>query len=185
MDDIGDFIDAIRRALEGVARDAQQSGSGFEWTSEVKRAVREIVDPAAPCDGENTSGSRYSVYGHKREKADCTGEWLFDLCWLDYVAVPDDEKSCKKYLRAMPLAMESEFGGPEEVCDDFGKLLVARAALKVMVFSDKNQANTGSRFGAMRRQIKAFEGIGPDGEYLLCCWCNDTEDFTFDHVPAA
>ncbi|MYI24622.1 MAG: hypothetical protein F4109_04230 [Gammaproteobacteria bacterium] len=52
------------------------------------------------------------------------GEWLYDCCWLDY---QDD------VLLAIPMAAECEWGSIDEIRDDFQKLLVSNAQVRVMI----------------------------------------------------
>lgn len=60
------------------------------------------------------------------------GEWLFDVTWLEV----DEEK----YITDLVLAMESEWGNPGDVYDDFMKLLSSRARLRVIVFQAQDDA---------------------------------------------
>lgn len=87
----------------------------------------------------------YQVAASSVEKVDY-GEWLYDVTWLDY----DSE-----YLRNVPLVAEVEWGNPSRIGDDFEKLLVARADLKLMIFAGP-PPGTEAIFDRMVRQIEAF-----------------------------
>ena len=67
-------------------------------------------------------------------------EWLYDVVWYDHCA--------KSGQWSMPLVAECEWQGESYIKEDFEKLLVARAGLRVMVY-DARCACDGSvaKFG--------------------------------------
>ncbi|MCY4363216.1 MAG: hypothetical protein OXE42_13705 [Gammaproteobacteria bacterium] len=53
------------------------------------------------------------------------GEWLYDVTWLKYKG---------DFLKLSPMVAECEWGNIGAIKDDFEKLILARAAVRVMVF---------------------------------------------------
>ena len=68
------------------------------------------------------SGLGFSVCASNVDSADW-GEWLYDVSWLHG----------KRWLRSVPMVAECEWGNFGDIEDDFQKLLVPRASLRVMV----------------------------------------------------
>ncbi|MEQ8354156.1 MAG: hypothetical protein RH942_01350 [Kiloniellaceae bacterium] len=131
-----------------------------EWTRRIKEEL-----------GALGKSKGYYTYGLKNSPLHCDdGEFMFDLCWLDY----GKEDT---WLKKVPLVMECEWLGPDDVDDDFLKLLIARADLRVMIFS----ASTGDEFRAtverLRRWIVEFEDGNSSDRFLLCGWCSDGRKF--------
>ncbi|MEP4380203.1 MAG: hypothetical protein ABJ215_06280 [Alphaproteobacteria bacterium] len=95
-------------------------------------------------------------------------EWLFDAVWLKYIG---------ENLVSIPLAMECEWGTDSEIDDDFQKLIVSRASLRVMVFGDRNLKNdtTAERLWL---SAKLFEESAGD-RYLLAGFENLEDGWTF------
>ena len=63
------------------------------------------------------------------------GEWLYDVTWLKY----DCDGSS---LIDAPLVAECEWGNPGDIDDDFQKLLLARASVRVMIFGGWDECGT-------------------------------------------
>lgn len=100
---------------------------------------------------------------------------MFDLCWLDY----GEEDT---WLKRVPLVLESEWLRPDDVDDDFQKLLIARADLRVMVFGAKTREEFSSTVDRLRRWVDEFEASIPGDRFLLCGWCNDTSGFRYVEI---
>ena len=69
------------------------------------------------------------VGAHAREVAECHrdyGEWLYDVTWLEY-----DRDGC---VTAAHLVAECEWGDITDIDEDFQKLLLARATVRLMIF---------------------------------------------------
>jgi|GEM_PF-7016795 len=98
------------------------------------------------------------------------GEWLYDLCWLEYVA-PDSD-----VIVGMPLALESEWGNDTEILEDFQKLLVSRAALRVMIFGERNRSTECTK-KTLCKQIESYRDGDVDDRYLLAAY--DAGRFVF------
>ncbi len=97
-----------------------------EWTRAVKTTLCVL--------GKSKS---YSVYANGVGIGVEGGEWLFDVCWLHYAKEGG-------WLSDVVLVAECEWGTDDEIDDDFQKLMVARADLRVIVFGDKNDCTEGT-----------------------------------------
>jgi len=109
----------IQNILDNIALDAEgKSWGDREWTKQIKSRLAGL-------------GRKYKywVYASQAENID-GGEWLFDLTWLNYSG---------NNLINVELALESEWN-TNSINDDFQKLLLARAELRVMIFQSKNVA---------------------------------------------
>ena len=96
------------------------------------------------------------------------GEWLYDVTWCD-----SDRDG---WLRSIPMVAEGEWGNLGDIDDDFQKLLVARAKIRVMV-CDAGYADGGTTAIANRfsEWVGAFEGAQGD-TYLLIAHAKDNEN---------
>ena len=61
-------------------------------------------------------------------------EWLYDVTWLKY------EHEGERLLIEAPSVAECEWGNKGDIDDDFEKLLLARAGIRLMIFNGFNQA---------------------------------------------
>jgi hypothetical protein len=151
MDDDA-LSDDVREAVVEVA--GRLAGKGLprpDWTKEIKRALVTL----GKSRGAYTCASGVA-------DADC-GEWLFDVCWLDY------EKDADRLirLRRAVIVAESEWGGLGDIEDDFEKLMLVRADLRVLIFEiDHAQA-----FRKIAEKLKDFamrsDAASPSDRYLL------------------
>lgn len=97
------------------------------------------------------------------------GGWLYDLVWY---------KETNGHLSEVYLVLESEWGKHRtHIKYDFEKLLLAKSALKVMVFQTNNQ-EIEDLFKFLEEGIRAFPLQSTDETYLLMAFNNDT--FKFD-----
>lgn len=111
------------------------------WTRAVKEAL-------CRCGEERN----FDVYTGLRRPGKDTYEWLFDLVWHD------------RTTGSVSLAVESEWGDEGDVLDDFSKLLVVKAPLKVMVYF----AYKGSFVERIEKEyLSAFDHHVKGEQYLL------------------
>ena len=108
------------------------------------------------------------------------GEWLFDVACLHYNVAGGG------YLRWAPLIAESEWGTMQEVCDDFEKLLVARAGVRVLVFDLRRNWKTMDRAAVeLSRLVTAFDATDCGDAHLLAGWTpSGFEYLVFDGMEA-
>lgn len=155
--DVDEMIRQILNAIdeiEGMERASQWNNP--EWTRRIKTAICEVGN----ANGFSTCASSIDF------EAD-HGEWLYDVCWLEYGGNGEDEHV---WLRCMPLAVESEWSDLGAIEDDFSKLLVACASLRVMVCNGGwLPDDTEGRVTAERLQqwVREFAGSRVGDTYLL------------------
>ena len=101
------------------------------------------------------------------------GEWLYDVTWLDY------EKSGSGELVDAPLAAECEWRNQGDIEDDFEKLLLARADVRLMIFTGSNQAKSGKIAKRLARKVREFKGSRAEDAWLLAAWEGSTDDWRF------
>ena len=94
------------------------------------------------------------------------GEWLYDVTWGEV-----DENQC---LKSIPLVAECEWGNAEAFLEDFEKLLVAKADLKIMVYSaGKYDYDDGAIVAQGKElfgpEIETFEGANWPG-FMFFVW---------------
>ena len=102
---------------------------------------------------------------------------MYDVVWLVYS--PDGRKD--DYLLSVPLVAESEWGNEDAIDEDFEKLLLARATIRLMIFGGANEDNdeTAKR---LVRLVEHFELGGSDDAYLLAGYESNDEGFWFYRV---
>lgn len=99
------------------------------------------------------------------------GEWLYDVTWCEYK---------NNLLKSVPLVAECEWGVLGAMKDDFEKLILARAAVRVMVY-DGGYSKDGAEGIAneLCRWVGAFEGNRPGDTYLLAGYEKDESTWRF------
>lgn len=158
------LVSEIKAALDMVNAE-HSNGPGLydhEWTRRIKEEL-----------GALGKRKGYYTYGLKNSPLHChDGEFMFDLCWLDYGT--EDT-----WLKRVPLVMECEWLGADDIDNDFLKLLMARADLRVMIFGTQTSEESQDTVQRLRRWIKEFEGSERGDRFLLCGWCGDTRGFLY------
>jgi hypothetical protein len=82
-------------------------------------------------------------------------EWLLDVVWMV-------EKE-----RKIVFAVESEWGGPKPVEDDFDKLMSIKAQRKLLLFSTKNHKGADAIIGKLEANMRAYPYHLAGEEYML------------------
>ncbi len=145
------MVEELTRVLDKVAGKSRFRSGGRRCRT--GRVIR------APCRWGLRRG--YHVYAKgvgrglkRRNPGRVDGEWLYDVTCLRY---GDDE-----YLKEVPLVVESEWGDEHEIFDDFEKLLLCRADLRLMIFNrDVQPARPGER--SERRLSNLRPSANPGG----------------------
>jgi len=152
--------DALKEAIATAKRE-KRSDAGYT------RAVKESLTGPGHELG-------YVVCASLCKGAD-NGEWLFDLTWAKERKRPTGGTD----FIDMPLVVESEWHKDfeEEVLADFGKLMVARAWLRVMVFQGPDSQTKKRCFERLRESIRAFAGSRPGDRYLFAYFNYDPAVF--------
>lgn len=108
----------------------------------------------------------FQTYASSCEVAE-GGEWLFDVVWL----VMDG-----KQVRDVPLILESEWDR-QGIMHDFPKLVVGRAATRVMVFQAASESSFKKNLEVMQDEILQSNQTRDGDRYLFICWLWKTEYF--------
>ncbi len=126
------------------------------WTKEVKKELTKL--------GQSKG---YYVCTHSVKFSDW-GEWLYDLCWIQ-----QKDDSTYPLLKKFVLALESEWKTDDNsIIEDFQKLLVCNAEIKVMIFQCKPELK--------KYMIKSIKHIGDDqSKYILACFNPDKGEFDY------
>jgi hypothetical protein len=131
------------------------------WTSELKQRI-----------GRLGKEHGYYICANGCAEPDTQGEWLYDLVWLSING---------QLIVDVPLVLESEWATDRKnILEDFGKLLLARADHRVMIFQQKNPLEVGRVYDLLSEQISAFSRSQPGDRYLLAGF-NWTPDKVFSH----
>jgi hypothetical protein len=136
-------------------------------------------------DGERTTQIKEDIgsLGDKHGWGVCTSgfprrfdpEWLYDLIW--YRNEPDI------HLAEVYLVMESEWSvAPSDIKFDFEKILLAKAALKIMVFQAR-EYKLAEIFNLLDSGIRAFQKKCSGEIYILAGYDNINEAFDVRQIP--
>ncbi len=129
-------------------------------TREVKNAIGRVV---------KEHGFKWAANGC--DVADDSREFMWDgSAW-------DEDK--EGWTMHHPLILESEWGSKGHVRDDFLKLPVGRAQLRVMVFQAKDEREAVEISDWLETGSKKSGISEPGDRYLLACWVRDAKKFTF------
>lgn len=182
MPDKGVIIKEVCSALDSVLIGTQSSTpSQLEstkwWTSQVLTALcrwglrRRCWVGAAGIEKKR----RMNEYA-KKHGGEFGNEWLYDFTCLEYNE--EDEWTVKR----IPLVAECEWGTQEQINEDFEKLLLARADVRVMVFNGNYFRVQGKEsipttgLDVFRRYIKKCEHTCTGDTYLFAARLHDKED---------
>jgi predicted AAA+ superfamily ATPase len=114
------------------------------WTRSVKHALLKL-------------GKRKKRYCAPNQRKD-QPEFLFDFLWF---------RNCE--MNDILLAVESEKGSRRQVLDDFGRLLLVKAPLKLLVFSTTRRAHRSHQIldGIQENYMQKFSQHVEGEEYVL------------------
>ena len=137
------------------------------WTTDTEgtKAVKTKL-----CEIGREFGCKVCASGVEKAARDY-GEWLYDVTWLNY------EKSGQGELVDAPLVAECEWGNFDAIVEDFEKLLLARADVRLMIFTGSNQAKSGKIAERLARKVSEFKGSRAEDAWLLAAWEGSTDDW--------
>lgn len=131
------------------------------WTSGVKAALRDVG---------HDNGFKVAAAGCAQVE---NGEWLFDVVWYE-------AGEAHWSLKSLPLVAESEWNPHfDAIAWDFEKLLVAKAALKLMVFQQPSALQIDETFAKLSRMVDQFSPRMPSEKYLLAGYCIGEREFLY------
>ena len=143
------IVTHVKTAMRGFVEDINrvEPKSGPEWT---RRCLTDL------CRDAMDLGYKIYVSGGVSDIHRTGHEWLFDACWLAY----EDG-----VLKRIAMACECEWAwGLNRVFEDFEKLLVSCATVRVMIYDTRAANNITQK---LLDGIKAFEQTSPGNRYLL------------------
>ena len=100
-------------------------------------------------------------------------EWLYDVTWLKY------EHEGEGLLIEAPLVAECEWGNEGAIDDDFEKLLLARAGIRLMIFNGFDQAESERIAERLAKKVGEFKDSRAEDGWLLAAWEGPREDWSF------
>ena len=162
----------LEALLNDLAQQAEaEKGWGKDkWTREVKL---QLVSRGNGMDLQTCASVRGLVPDACRPY---WGEWLYDVVWLrgDWPGLG------RRYrIACVPLVAEIEWGNSGDVCDDFQKLLVARADVRMMIFDEHHDLAVEDLID----QINFFNGNMAGDHYLLASYNRANQHFNVvEHV---
>ena len=131
----------------------EQGFGRSEWTAGVKNALLRAGRNFGCQVNASIEADRLPEELRQEYKGPDFGEWLYDVSICD---VAESRRWC------MPVVAECEWDSKPFIKEDFEKLLVARAALRVMVYEDCYvDADT------LRQWVNLHEGSQAGDSYLL------------------
>ena len=151
----------LERRLNDLAEEASRSDDGWldgKWTEKVKQLLVQLA------------GNKYQTYASGVPEA-TDGEWMCDVVWWN--------SGKDELLRSIPLVAECEWPKKEQdVWDDFQKLLIIRADVRVMIFSDNSPPADSSLVKELKKQIEYFDSSQEGDTYLFASYVH-TESLPF------
>ena len=122
----------------------QLAGRGLDdrvWTHDIKSEL---------CSAGQTLGYYVCTSGVTTANH---GEWLFDQVWMDWMHIP-------RQLKRIGLVVECEWRmQPDDIFDDFEKLLVARADVRLMIFQAHSGERVNEMFDLLEEEARTFSKV--------------------------
>ena len=152
----------MRAVQEGLNRlEIDDPKGNTEWTKAVKTKLCEI--------GKDRFGCKVYANGVDEPEPD-GGEWLYDVTWLKH---ENDE------VVDAPLIAECEWSDQGEIEDDFEKLLLARADVRLMIFDGNHKPGSKELAGRLAGKVREFNGSRAEDTWLLAAWEGSNDDWSF------
>ena len=156
-----EIVDAIRIGLDDIPPASGAARKEIR-TAEIKTKLCEIGRQIFDCKVCAALPVSHRDYG----------EWLYDVVWLKY-----HEELTDHPIRCVPLVAECEWGNYGQIKEDFQKLLLARASVRLMIFRDPTMSDSqyGSQgaewtFKQLEWHVTRFNPSHTDGAWLLAAW---------------
>ncbi len=146
----------IAAKIISAIRHPDVKDSSPDWTRVIKKVLREY--------GQEKG---LSVYPSPAQLGRQFKAWLLDVIWYN------------ETTGTISLALESEWGGKDDVLDDFGKLLCIKAPLKVMVYF----ADQGSVISSLQESLGVFDHHVAGEQYLVVEFHGNNEIAFLYDVP--
>lgn len=175
-------LNDIRKALDEAVKKGhdKKATDPAAWTALMKNALTDLgQDP----------NYKYKVATSQCSEADDT-EWLYDLVW--YRHEPSAWLTAKKpvpkfadlpLLTEVGLVAESEWhNDPVSIRNDFEKLLLANAPLRLMITCTNKPLEVQQYFDYFEAAVLQYRQVTPGAHYLIAILVNDTDADTEQFV---
>ena len=145
--------ETLEKGLNALAVEARRNRRGWSDTRWTKRVKQLLVQLA---------GNKYETYASGVPEA-TDGEWMCDVVWW--------HSGKDELLHRIPLVAECEWPKKEQdVWDDFQKLLIIRAAVRVMIFSANSRSEASELVKELKKQIQYFDSSQEGDTYLFASY---------------
>lgn len=159
------MIREIENALNKASASLAKNGiyNTRIWTAAMLGAITKVG---------NRKGFFTCATRRNAKKASYGSEWVFDACWLKYEG---------ETLRNLTLAAECEWWAakPIEHENDFSKLVVAKADLRLLICEVQNEKKREELMEWLKWYASGFKPT-KGGAYLISCWVIDEQKFTHE-----
>ena len=180
-----DIMNAIREGLDDihfVSRDS--SGKDVSWKVWTKAVLAKLCEI-----GQDQFGCYVCTNRSHAPDAECS-EWLYDMAWLEYASHPVGSVQANGWFVGAHLVAECEFSAFSksigEIEDDFSKLLLARAGVRLMICYEwrKHWRHEGikdaeSLAAHLAERVQRFNGTCTEDTYLLAVLHHDDDSRAF------
>ena len=139
--------ETLEKRLNNLANLASDKWTTAEWTKRVKKLLAELGEDMSYKVAVNGEGCTWG-----------NGEWMCDVVWAD---LNEDE-----LIRAIPLVAECEWGNKQDIWDDFQKLLIIHAGVRVMIFEPRSRDEAEE----LKQQIQCFDSSQEGDRYLFASY---------------
>jgi hypothetical protein len=195
-----DLISTPTKQLDAVAVDLKRSPGDTDRTRLVHDAIERIAAEHAATmrigygtQCEVACPGRRTLYVHRADSksASALGQFVFDQCWIikhctgerdNTDAFAETGEPRNHYPIRCELAVESEWvrqdGRRVHMYDDFLKLVVGKAKLKLFLFNCRER-DAEDIVLRLRSYLLSFEQRAEDEIYLVSCFRDDVGQF--DH----
>lgn len=148
-----EIMRAVKKGLDSLKSKVPIGAPTEKWTKVIKTELCEIGRDRFKCQVYAQDVPRDKTNG---------GEWLYDVTWLKYERNGDGE------LIEAPLVAECEWGGKPHIQDDFEKLLLARAGVRVMIVDAGTDPHYPKEIAELLAgKIKKFKDFRAKDAWLL------------------
>ena len=164
------IINAILQKFKSMESNDTRDWTGRQWNKAVKTALCRV--------GRDLG---YLVWAsHVDDQDKDGGEFLYDVSWLNYASNSLKHEYEDNLLKSWPMVAESEWAKIGNIKEDFEKLLVARAAIRVMVFNGKWHKDGAETIASqICSWVGAYEGSQKGDTYLLMGHEKDKHNWRF------
>ena len=146
------IVASVRRNLDNL--EIAGNATTGDWTTAVKTALCVAGKQLGCLVGALSSEVAASARDY--------GEWLYDVTWVEYEG---------DFIVDTPLVAECEWSAWEAIEEDFQKLLLARAGVRLMIFDGEHDLDfTETAVERMAEQVRNFSRSHEDDTWLIGAW---------------